>query len=142
MRRQFIAFGIVGIIGLCFDVLILYFLNPFCGPFISRFFSFLVAVIVTWVLNRRFTFKGRTSNLALVSEFFSYFGFMVFGGIVNYVSYACFIVNSEYILNHLYIGVGLGSLSGMLVNYLTSRFLLYRNDVSEAECLKVIKEKT
>lgn len=129
MCHQFIAFGVVGIIGLCFDVLILYFLNPFFGPFISRAFSFLGAVIVTWVLNRRFTFKGRTSNLALVSEFFSYFALMFFGGVVNYTFYAWFVANSQYIFDHLYIGVGLGSLAGMLVNFLTSRFLLYRNTV-------------
>lgn len=129
MRRQFITFGIVGVIGLCFDVLILYLLNPFFGPFISRAFSFLGAVIVTWALNRRFTFKCQTSNLALVNEFFSYFGLMVFGGVVNYACYAWFVVSSQYIYDHLYIGVGLGSLSGMLVNFLTSRFLLYRNTV-------------
>lgn len=130
MRRQIVIFGVVGIIGLCFDVLILYCLNPFLGPFISRAFSFLGAVIVTWALNRRFTFKDRSSNLALFHEFFSYFGLMVFGGVVNYACYSWFVVNSEYIYQHLYIGVGLGSFSGMLVNFLTSRFLLFRNTVS------------
>lgn len=130
MYLQIFIFGVVGIIGLCVDILILYCLNPLFGPFVSRVFSFLGAVIVTWALNRRFTFKGRCSNFALVKEFFSYFGLMVFGGVVNYACYAWFVVNSEYILHHLYIGIGLGSLSGMLVNYLTSRFLLYRNTVS------------
>jgi putative flippase GtrA len=129
MLQQVILFGIVGTIGFLVDVAFLYLLNPYFGPHVSRFFSFFIAVFSTWILNRLFTFRATRSNIPPLSEFLSYLLLMVFGGAVNYGCYVWLVMNTEFVINHLYIGVAIGSMAGMVVNFLTSRFMLFRNRV-------------
>lgn len=130
MLKQFIFFSIVGTIGFLVDVAFLYLLNPYFGPYVSRLCSFFTAVFSTWIFNRVFTFKGMNSNLPAFGEFFSYLFLMVLGGAVNYGCYVWLVMNTEFVHKHLYFGVAFGSLAGLLVNFLTSRFILFRNRVS------------
>ena len=83
---------------------------------LSRFLSFSAAVLFTYVLNRRLTF--RVTNRAHASEFCRYYANMVLGGAVN----AAFVV-SPFVKTYPVAGIALGSIAGLIVNFLTSRVL-------------------
>lgn len=108
------------------DTLVLYTLAPVLGPFYARIFSFLAAVFATWIINRSLAFRHRSSSLNKRAEFVRYFALMLGGGVVNYSVYSALVVYSAWVSQHLVAGVAAGSIAGMAVNYLSSRFLVYR----------------
>ena len=124
--RQIFLFAVAGIIGLLVDIAVLYLLRDAIGPFYGRAVSFLAAVFATWLVNRSLTFKGRQSGLSRKSEFTAYLSLMLVGGAVNYATYSALVLGVPTVRHHLFLGVAAGSLAGMFVNFLTSRYLLFR----------------
>jgi putative flippase GtrA len=147
--RDYIRFGTVGTIGFLVDVVVLYSVAGLIGLFYGRAVSFLAAVLATWLLNRGWTFRHRSSGLRYGREFAVYLGFMLVGGAVNYTAYVWLVVSYQLALQYPVIGVAVGSLAGMLINFLASRFILFRhmdpssqNFVSKvAEDLEVSSER-
>lgn len=127
--REIFFFGISGAIGFLVDTAVLYLLLGYCGPYVARAFSFLAAVIVTWLFNRKITFKDKSSCMKPQNEFLSYFVLMLGGGSVNYGLYSWLISTYEIALEYPIIGVAAGSIAGMVVNLATSRFFLFRKDI-------------
>lgn len=127
MRKEFIIFTLVGTSAFVVDAGILYLLKEYFGIYWGRVLSFLTAVLATWLLNRRWTFSHLSSGLATSREFFVYLALMLVGGSVNYAVYLWLVVSYQLVLKHAVIGVAVGSLAGMLVNFLTSRFILFRH---------------
>ena len=126
MFRQVLLFAIAGVVGLLVDIAVLYAVRDFAGPFYGRALSFFAAVLATWLVNRSFTFKGHRSGMSRKGEFSAYFVLMLGGGAVNYAAYSALVLASDLVRQHLFIGVAAGSLAGMGVNFLTSRYLLFR----------------
>lgn len=126
--REFFFFGISGIIGFLVDTAVLYLLRGCWGPFIARGFSFLSAVLVTWIFNRGITFKKKRSGMSIKSEFLSYLILMLGGGVVNYGLYSWLITAYKTVLDNPIIGIAAGSIAGMTINLATSRFILFRKD--------------
>ena len=125
--RDSIFFCFVGTIGLLVDVAILYSLANLTGLFYGRAVSFLAAVLATWLLNRRWTFKHRSSGLSSNREFAIYLALMLVGGTVNYAVYVWLVISYPLALQHPVIGVAVGSMAGMLINFVTSRLFLFRH---------------
>ena len=123
---QFARFCVVGTIGFVVDAGILQALVSGLGadPYAARVASFLAAASVTWWLNRRFTFavSARPSR----SEWVRYVGFMVLGALANYGAYAIAITVSELVRANLWLGVALGSLCGLAINFATSRAFVFK----------------
>lgn len=126
MIRQLFFFAVAGVIGLLVDVAVLYALRGAIGPFYGRAVSFFAAVVATWLVNRTLTFRDRRSGLTRRREFTAYFTLMLAGGAVNYATYSAMVLTSELVRQHLFLGVAAGSVAGMAVNFLTSRYLLFR----------------
>jgi putative flippase GtrA len=124
--REFFFFGLAGTFGFVVDTAVLYLLRGYLGPFYARIFSFLTAVFATWLLNRSITFREQRSGLSVQREFTIYLILMLAGGSVNYGIYAWLIVSYQLVLQYPIIGVAAGSIAGLAVNLLSSRFLLYR----------------
>jgi Predicted membrane protein len=124
--RQIFLFALAGVIGLGVDIAVLYVLRDAIGPFYGRAVSFFAAVLATWLVNRTLTFKGRLSGLSKKSEFTAYLSLMLIGGAVNYAIYSVLVVGVDTVREHLFLGVAAGSLAGMFVNFLTSKYLLFR----------------
>lgn len=124
--RELVLFGLVGFIGFLVDSGVLYLLKSSMGLYYGRLFSFISAVLTTWILNRHLTFSKRASGLSLFNEFSRYFGLMLGGGVVNYGSYALLVYFSEYVARQPVWGVAVGSCAGMLVNYLLARSFIFR----------------
>ena len=91
-------------------------------PYLARVFSFLAAATFTWWLNRRYTFEVKHAPTG--SEWAAYVGLMVIGAAVNYGTYAAAITWWPLAREHLWLGVALGSIAGLGINFLTSRRLL------------------
>lgn len=124
--REIFLFGLVGGIGFLVDSAVLMFARPWLGLFYGRALSFVAAVITTWLLNRRWTFKARSSSMGRGRELCVYFGLMLLGGAVNYAVYAWLVSVSPLAHTYPVLGVAAGSLAGMGVNLLSSRCLLFR----------------
>lgn len=124
--RELVLFGLVGVIGFIVDSGVLYLLKASLGLYYGRLFSFICAVLTTWILNRHLTFSERTSGLSLFQEFSRYLGLMLGGGVVNYASYALLVYFVEFVARQPVWGVAVGSCAGMMVNYLLARFFIFR----------------
>lgn len=128
MIRQIFLFAVAGVIGLLVDIAVLYAVRDFAGPFYGRALSFVAAVVATWLVNRSLAFRGRHSGMSGTREFTAYLTLMLAGGVVNYAAYSVLVLSSDLVRQHLFLGVAAGSLAGMAVNFLTSRFLLFRRE--------------
>jgi len=124
--REFLSFAVVGTVGFVVDLGVLYLLAPSLGWYGGRVLSFLAAATVTWALNRRFTFAERRSGGSMVPEYLRYLLTMLGGALVNYGAY---VLTLHWLGGPLApaLGVALGSCAGLVVNFLTARFLVFRS---------------
>lgn len=127
MIRRLFFFAVSGVIAFIVDVSVLYLLKGFLGPYLARCFSFFFAVIVTWFFNRVITYHDRSSGMRKRNEFAAYFLLMLWGGGVNYGIYAFLIHEYSMVSSHPVLGVASGSLAGMFVNIITTRWVLFRH---------------
>lgn len=124
--RQFLRFGIVGVAGFAVDASVLAAaLTLGAGVYRGRVLSYVAAASCTWALNRRWTFRDRTSGR--VGQWARFLAVNALGGAVNYGVYA--------LLVHLHGGgsvafpvfaVAVGSLCGLVFNFLLSKRLVFR----------------
>ena len=123
----FFWFGVAGVIGFLVDVGVLYLLKGALGLYGARVLSFFCAAFSTWLFNRAVTFRGRRSGHSKGKEFGIYLALMTIGGSVNYGVFALLVSRLDLVAQHPAIGVAAGSLAGMVVNLVTSRFMLFRH---------------
>ena len=123
---QFFWYALSGVAGFIVDSTVLYLLKDIMGLYAARLVSFLCAVLSTWLFNRAITFRNRNSGHSKGKEFGFYLALMMIGGSINYGVYAFMIARYAVIALYPVFGVAAGSLAGMTVNLVTSRFLLFR----------------
>jgi len=133
IQAQFLMFSISGTIGLLVDLSALYIASMFMNLYSARIVSFLAAVFSTWLLNRTFTFKiidlieptNTEQKKSLSYEFFNYLIANFSGGMVNLAVYSIY-VSYNIETTDKYIATCLGSLSGLLLNFALSKFIVFR----------------
>lgn len=131
---QFFRFLLVGGTGFCIDASVLFALTAFTGigPYAGRIMSFLTSMLFTWQCNRRFTFrtsssgKGRTSKASIGAEGGSYLVISVIGAMANYLVYAWAVSLLPQSEMALVAGVALGSIAGLLLNFVGYKFWVFR----------------
>lgn len=121
---QLVRFGLVGAIGFVVDAGVLYaLLTVGINAYLARGLSFLVAVFVTWRINRQFTFS--TGSTLSWREFGRYLAAMSLGGACNYGAYVAMLgVLSRHFWSPLF-ALAVGSLIGMVVNFLAAKFWVF-----------------
>lgn len=128
LSAQFLRFGLVGVAGFIVDAGLLRILLALgLGYYSGRAVSFLAAATATWILNRSFTFR-RDAPSAFghpAAEWLGYLGLMLIGGAANYGTYAAAVALSETVRQHPEIGVALGSLAGMVINYWSAKRVIF-----------------
>jgi putative flippase GtrA len=124
---QFLRFGLVGTLGFVVDAgLLRLLLIAGLGYYAGRLVSFLAAATTTWILNRSFTFRREAERrVHPAREWLAYLALMVAGGAVNYGVYALAIESAAPVRQYPEIGVALGSLAGMLVNYWSAKTMIF-----------------
>ena len=123
---RFIIFALVGTAGFLVDAGILQILSRMVGleVHVARVVSFLVASGTTWRLNRRFTFGSGRSDGHQFLEWLRYLWSSAAGGLVNYGAFAAVIAVAGGRGTYPVLGVAVGSVAGMCVNYaLYSRYV-------------------
>jgi len=125
LGREFLSFAVVGAAGFVVDVVVLYLLAPLLGWYGARVLSFLAAATATWALNRRYTFSGRSASASVLREYLGYLVTMLGGAVVNYGAYVLVLhwVTGAWAPAA---GVALGSCAGLVVNFLSARYLVFR----------------
>ena len=123
---QFFWYALSGVAGFIVDSTVLYLLKDIMGLYAARLVSFLCAAFSTWLFNRAITFRNRHSGHSKGKEFSMYLALMMIGGSINYGVYAFMVARYSMIALYPDFGVAAGSLAGMTINLLTSRFLLFR----------------
>jgi putative flippase GtrA len=129
-EKEFFLFAIVGSAGFVVDSVVLSIFYEVMGPYVARILSFTCAILLTWILNRSFTFANKSSSFSLVREFLSYAGLMIGGGMVNYICYVLMVTFVPFVDNRPILGVAAGSFVGLGVNFVTSKKFLFKHTES------------
>jgi putative flippase GtrA len=123
---QFLRFGIAGGIGFVVDVAVLYLAMAAGANFyLGRGISFLCAVFATWQVNRNFAFKP-SGALSAWQEWWRYLLAMLGGGVINYLCSAIAVALLPPGPLAPLIGVAIGSIAGMSVNFISSKLFVFR----------------
>ncbi len=123
--REFLSFGVVGAIGFVADVGVLYLASPHLGWYGGRVLSWTAAATATWLLNRHFTFRARRSGASIAREYLHYMLTMLGGALVNYAAY---VLTLHWVGGSWgpALGVAAGSCAGLVVNFASARYLVFR----------------
>jgi putative flippase GtrA len=130
MRSDFMAqilrFGAVGGVGFVVDGGLLWLLIGLdFNPYLARALSFPVAVVVTWALNRNWTFRA-TRDASRKGQFRRYFGVQIIGSLTNYLIYSAVIGFFGTASLTIFAGFALGSFVGSLLNFFGARHVAFR----------------
>ena len=121
--NQFLRFCAVGAVGFVIDASILQALvaSAHANPYAARIASFLVAASGTWLMNRHYTFE--VSHRPTHAEWMRYVALMGLGALVNYGAFALCIAFWQVAHTQPWLGVAVGSITGLVVNFTMSRLL-------------------
>jgi putative flippase GtrA len=123
---QLLRFTLVGAVTFFVDAGVLSAaLGAGAGFYVGRLVSYLSAVTFSWAVNRRFTFRHRT-ELRLLTEWRRFLMSQVAGASVNLGLYALLVRTSPWCAAHPLVVVGVGSLSGLLVNFFAARRYVFK----------------
>lgn len=125
--RELVLFGVGGVLGFIVDAGIVQALVSGFGwnPYLARLISFVAAATTTWLFNRRYTFKA-TGHYSLRGEWLRYMVAMSAGFVLNYGVYSALVFRFPLVKQMPALGVAAGSIAGLAVNFVSSRFWIYR----------------
>jgi len=127
LHRQIILFTLVGALGFVVDAGIVQLLVRQLGvnPYLARVVSFIAAATATWGLNRSYTFAAH-AGADRRREWVRYMAAMAGGFVLNYAAYAALVATSMQVREWPALGVAAGSVAGAVVNFLSSRYWIFR----------------
>jgi len=121
-------FGVVGTVGFLADALVLTVgLYAGTGPWLGRALSYVVAVTVTFGLNRAWTFRTADRSRPVAQDWGLFALVNLVGFACNYGTYAALIAGVPLVRQFPVLGVAAGSLAGMAGNFLLSRRYVFRS---------------
>jgi putative flippase GtrA len=126
-KAELVYFSLAGVAGFLVDAGIVWlFTMAGVDPFTAQIVAFTLAVTVTWLLNRRFTFAHHASP-NWVREWTHYVAANSVGAIVNNGVYAILVLSVALFSKEPVLAVAVGSLAGLLFNFTASRALVFRS---------------
>lgn len=131
LQRRLMRFAGVGSLGFLVDFALTWSLTRLAGfhPAISRAFAIMVAMCITYLLNRSFTFQSTANTRG--REMARYFAVNITGALVNYgifnITLALAPLVSLVPSSALALGLAIvaGSGTAMCLNYLGSHFFVF-----------------
>lgn len=130
---QVFRFACVGSVGFFVDGGLLWLLtSQDVNPYLARAISFPVAVVVTWLLNRAWTFRS-TQLSSQRGQFRRYFSVQVLGSLTNYAVYALWIAVFGTAQMTVLTGFAIGSAIGSILNFFGARNYAFRAHRQEPE---------
>jgi putative flippase GtrA len=131
LKKQILLFVLVGGIGLFVDLLLTWVFSFLFNIYLSRVFAFLMAAFTTWILNRYFTFEidvpiNKASKFsAKFVEYIRYLFSTTIGFCINFSVFTYYISNYNNEID-IFIGVILGSITGLLFNFSILKYVVYK----------------
>ena len=123
---QIVRFGAVGGVGFVVDGGLLWLLiGNAVDPYLARALSFPIAVLVTWALNRNWTFRA-TRDASKRGQLTRYFGVQIVGTMSNYVIYSLIISLFGTDGTTVFLAFACGSFVGSFINFFGARMLAFR----------------
>ena len=123
---QGIRFALVGVIGFVIDAGLLWLLVREGGdPLLARCLTFPLAVLVTWYLNRIWSF-GSSLKARPGPEVRNYFFVQVVGAFGNYAVYVAVLQFIEPTANNVLIAVAIGAIFGLAINFTGAKAFVFR----------------
>ena len=128
LRREILFFAISGVVGFVVDAGIVQFLvrEWAVNPYEARLVSFLCAATTTWAFNRKITFAGKGNRGSRRRQLIRYIVAMAGGFALNYGAYAACVASFAIVSEWPAIGVAAGSIAGAVVNFLSSKYWIFR----------------
>jgi putative flippase GtrA len=124
--REVMSFLAVGAAGFVIEAIILTGLTEFAAwsPWHARIPSFLMAVLVTWSLNRRHTFPNRGPQRPSL-EVLLYAAIQGGGAVVNLIIFGAMLALTPMFMCFPVVALAIAAVGGFAFNYLVSSKLLY-----------------
>lgn len=125
LLRQFLTFGVVGVICFVVDTATVYALRDALGLYVAGLVSYVTAASVGWALNRVWTFRavGPQPRLQQWSRFVVA---NAVGLVLNRGVYFALITWSQTCMQHPVLALAAGAVAGMFVNFALNRRLVFR----------------
>lgn len=128
---KILSFGVVGVVGFVVDAFLLTLLTIQFGLNVlpSRAGSFACATVVTWLLNRMFTFSRQVNQepQARKKEYFLYLAVQVIGAVLNFVVFFALIVWNPVLREMPIIPLAGGAIIALAFNFTMSRKFVFKN---------------
>ncbi len=125
-KSELICFSLVGMAGFFVDAGIVWVLTRIgLDPIMAQIYAFTVAVTVTWLLNRKFTFAHRARH-NWIREWLHYVAANSVGAAVNNGVYVLLVLTVALFSKEPVLAVAMGSLAGLIFNFTASRYLVFR----------------
>ena len=125
-QNQALRFLVVGSVGFVIDAGVMGLLVHWAelSPLWARAFSFPLALSVTWLLNRNWTFSdGRTRSPR--SQYTIYLFVQLLGLIINYGIFATLVIYHPYWHAHPILALAIGSAAAAIVTFALSRTVAF-----------------
>ena len=131
VAAAFRRFLVVGAVGFAVDGGLVWLLvSSGLNPFLTRCFSFPIAVIVTWRLNRAWTFPS-SPGASRRGHIMTYFAVQFMGAMANLAVYTLLLLRIETTALNALIAFGLGSMAGLFVNFEGSRRFVFASPLRD-----------
>ena len=125
-KIEIALFSLVGAAGFVVDAAIVWALTSSgANAIIAQAIAFAVAVTVTWLLNRQFTFAQHASPNRL-REWMHYVAANSLGAVVNNGVYVLLVLTVAMFSKEPVLAVAAGSLAGLVFNFTASRAWVFR----------------
>jgi putative flippase GtrA len=134
VRGELLRFAVVGVAGFVVDagVLTLLVSLPWWNVYVARCVSFGLAVLVTWLINRRWTFASRSMSRASAAgtEYARYLVVQVIGALANLGVFVAVLAVQPALIRYPVVPLAIGAVAGLLVNYFGARSWVFVHRVA------------
>jgi len=125
--QQVLRFGGVGSVGFVVDGGLLWVLiSAGVNPYLARIFSFPLAVLMTWLLNRIWTFSS-VNRARPGRQLNRYLAIQIVGAIGNYAIYAILLKLVDPTPENALAALAFGAIGGMFINFVGSKYFVFSN---------------
>ncbi|RFD21156.1 GtrA family protein [Komagataeibacter melaceti] len=122
---QFLKFGVVGLLGLCWDTTTVYSLRPFVGLTIATLAAYFIAASINWLINRLWTFRGAGNQHHFIIQWLRFLAGNSLGFFLNRGCVFTLFHVSPVFKAYPVLALAAGAVTGMMANFHISRKLVF-----------------
>ncbi len=125
MLKQFVQFGLVGILGLGAELAVFYTLRRGAGILAAGLAGYAASATLTWWLNRNWTFQATSAGLPRGVQWARYALANAPGFLLNRSVFFGLVTQLAVCARYPFLAAGAGSLVGLVCNFSLSRAVVF-----------------